>query len=65
MLSFLHQETATQQFAEQSELGKFLARVSNCHCHRYVVYCLIGQSHFNLSPLTLGSMMAACLIGEM
>ena len=47
---------ATQQFAERSELGKLQARMSNCHRHRQVVYCLIGQSRFNLTPLPLDSM---------
>ena len=42
---------ATQKFAERSELGKFLARMGNFRRHRQVVYCLIGQRRFNLSPL--------------
>ena len=50
-LSILHQETAAQQFAERSEFDKFLDRVSNFRRHRKVVYCLIGQGAFNLSPL--------------
>ena len=42
---------ATQQYAERSELFKFLARMSNSHRDRQVVYCLIGQRRFHLSPL--------------
>ena len=53
MSSILHQET--QQFAERSELGKFLARVSNFRRYRWMVYGLIGQRAFNLSPLPLAS----------
>ena len=60
-LSILHQETATQQFSERSELCKFLARVSHFRRHHKVVYCLIGQRGFNLSPLPLASMMAVRL----
>ena len=50
---------ATQQFAERSELGKFLATMSNFRRHHQVVYCLIGQRRFNLTPLPLDSMRAA------
>ena len=58
-LSILHQETATQQSAKRSELGKFLTRVSNFRRHHQVVYCLVGQKGFNVSPLALASMGAA------
>ena len=45
-LGILDQETATQQFAERSELGTYLARVSNFRRHRQVFYCLIDQRGF-------------------
>ena len=57
----LHLDTATEQFAELTELDKYLARLSNFRRYRWLVYCLIGQRRFNLSPLLLDSTRAARL----